>query len=634
MRGRAGKPVITRLLGTKLILALALWFPALVWGQAAHYANRNEVRACELAPGGEALWYATGGGLVRLDLGLDLYVVFSRGEGVPSADLTALAVLPDGRLLAGSDQAGVILKTTAGRWIALGTLDGVPDQRILHLGLSSRIAPVGVSLFWVGTPKGARLLAAGESFVETLRDQPLILQDEAIYDIEETTVGAFFASDGAVWLMRDNGEFTRFGLEQGVPPLAVTEIETGPDAAVYLAAGSLIARLGPAGFSRVEVPFGDSRVTDLRLLKVGSDSYLAAAAAGKVYLLDSSGAWRSLPVPADDIAALGPIPPGLDRPVLGSSGGGLYYPDRTGGWANLRLPGPLFNVLTNVAVDSRGVVWTSSAADIVPRSRAGVNRFDGDTWTSFTESDSPLLMNMVSSLDVAPDGRLYLGTWFGPSVIGSGGFNILDDRGTADPADDRWETYTANQTGLSMDVIRGDMAFDSRGGAWIGSLFNQDRPGGLEYFDPVQQTFAVYSPFLAERAVRTVAVDGLANVWIGYANRGLAVIPGGFSSGRPPHDLATFRAAVGDVGIVDLEADTANRLWIATAGKVVLLNFQEDAADESKFSYSELKPPDYAGLAANAIAVEGTRAVWFATNSGIFRTDFSGLGQTWDVFDR
>ena len=70
--------------------------------QGAHFADRNEVRAVQLDPSQEALWYATGGGLVRLDLVRELYQVLSRAEGIPSADLTALVVLDNGRLVAGT----------------------------------------------------------------------------------------------------------------------------------------------------------------------------------------------------------------------------------------------------------------------------------------------------------------------------------------------------------------------------------------------------------------------------------------------------------------------------------------------------------------------------------------------------
>jgi len=284
-------------------------------------------------------------------------------------------------------------------------------------------------------------------------------------------------------------------------------------------------------------------------------------------------------------------------------------------------------------VDSRGTVWAASASDVVPAAQAGLNRYDGQTWQNFTQANSPLIFNLVSSLSPAPDGRIYLGSWFGPSGVGSGGFNILEDNGTADPGDDRWETYRANSSGLTMDVIRGRLAFDTHGGAWVGSQVNQDQPGGLDYFDPARAQFTGYSSSLGELGVHTVALDGLGNLWIGYANRGLAVIPGGYPGGQPVRDVLSFRAAAGETGIVDLAVDAANRLWIATPVKVILLNFQEDAADENKFAYTEIKPPSFAGLAVSAIAIEGSTAAWFATGAGIYRLALTGAKE-WKTFDR
>ncbi|MCE5271370.1 hypothetical protein LLH00_08795, partial [bacterium] len=62
------------------------------------------------------------------------------------------------------------------------------------------------------------------------------------------------------------------------------------------------------------------------------------------------------------------------------------------------------------------------------------------------------------------------------------------------------------------------------------------------------------------------------------------------------------------------------------------LNFQEDAADESRFNYTEVKPPDFGGLAANAVALQGIDAAWFATDDGLWRYDIA-VG-AWKVFNR
>ena len=623
--------------GGALRLALAVFLlagAAKALAQGVHFANRNEVRAVQLDPSRTALWYATGGGLVRLDLARGIYQVVSRAEGIPSADLTALAVLDDGRVVAGTSDWGVILRSAGARWVRAGLFDGVPHERVYHLSLSGFPADSATPSLWVGTLRGARKMAVRPGFIEPERASSVILADHLVYDIAEHGSGAvFFATSSGVWRMDNSAEFTRYGPAEGVASLDVTEIERGPDGAVYILDGDVLSRLVDGFFTPVAAPFGGSTVTDLRLLDIEGEQVLAVGAGERIFYLDSGGAWTPGEPVGEAVIAIGPVVPGTNLAAAGTAESGLFWPDESGEYKNLQLPGPLYNVLTRVALDSRGTVWTSSASDNIPAARVGVNRYDGESWSHFTQSNSPLIYNRISSLNAAPDGRLYLGTWFGPTGTGTGGFNILDDTGTAAAGDDRWETYVANTSELSMGVIRGDMAFDPEGGVWIASRVSMDQPGGLERFDPETGSFTSYSGALTERDVHTVEADGLGNIWIGYANRGLAVIPGGLAGGAALRDVESFRTQVGETGIVDLAADGIHRLWIATSTKVILLSFQEDAADERKFAYREIKPPSFAGLAVRDIEIEGFKAAWFATASGIYRMSLDGE-EDWTVFNR
>ena len=122
------------------------------------------------------------------------------------------------------------------------------------------------------------------------------------------------------------------------------------------------------------------------------------------------------------------------------------------------------------------------------------------------------------------------------------------------------------------------------------------------------------------------------NVWVGYVNNGLGVIPGGISSGSSVHQVSSFTSSVGSTGIVDMAVDDVNRLWIATSTKVILLNFQSNASNEGGFAYQEIKPPDFAGLAANSIELDGLRYAWFGTSSGIYLLDIEN--DSWELYDR
>ncbi|MEA2063139.1 MAG: hypothetical protein U9P14_05535 [Gemmatimonadota bacterium] len=607
-----------------------------------HYANRNHVRAVELDAAGTALWYATTGGLVRLDLEREIYQGFGRSEGLPSAQLTGLVTLKDNRLLAGTTDLGLILRTSGGRWVRAGVFNGLPDDRVYCLVPALSQASGETTDVWVGTERGARKMSVLADYLEPVRGGSVILEHYAVYDVAETVDGTvYFATRSGLWRMSAGGDFTRFGQQEGLSSLRLLDVEPGPEGLLYINCDGILHTLEAGviylnwAIRSVLGPVGSSAVRDLRLLSGPGGKVLAVAAGDRVHFLDSGGQWSSGPEIGDPPCVIGPMLG--DMPALGADGGGIFWPAATSGltgesYRNLEIPGPMYNVLTAVAVDSRGTVWTSGASNATPYKKMGVSRFDGRTWTLFNDSNSPLLFNLVSAIDVAADDRVYLGTYFGRTV-GAGGFSILDDKGTEERPDDTWESYVANDCALATGVIRGDIAFDASGGAWLASQFNQSLPGGLEYFDPARREFVSYSGQLAENNVRTVAVDGLGNVWIGYLNRGLGLLAGGHGGGGQVRQVRSFtRALHGETGILDLAVDQVNRLWIATSNKVVLLNFQEDALSEHKHIYKEIKPPAYAGLAANSIVVEGLGAVWFGTRSGVFRLE-TASGQ-WTIYNR
>lgn len=594
--------------------------------QWTHFAERNRVRAIELSSDGGSLWYTTGGGLVRYDTMRRVRQTFGRTEGLPAADLNALLIFPDGMLALGTEDKGLILGNGSGRWSMAGAFDGLPDTRVLCL---TRSHGESGYRFWAGTSSGAREFVLQNGAVSPAGSKMILLENTAVYDIACQESGeVWFAGSTGLWRLGTDNSLRRYGVAEGVGYLTVTQVEVDGDGQLYAAWRDTLKALSNGVFIKDDAPAAGMTVTGLRLLDNQNESRLALTAGGRLFLRDGSG-WSEIVLPIQ-ANVIGPAVVTGGLPVLGTDGEGLLLPE-SGAYSALKLPGPLYNLLTRVAVDSRGVVWCSGASDATPRAAVGVNRWDGNNWRHFTEANSPLLMNMIASLNAGPDNRMYLGTWFGPTIIGSGGFNILDDHGTADSTDDNWETYTANETPLSMGVIRGDMAFDSTGGVWVGSQFNQQQPGGLERFDPQSKTFASYSESLAERAVRTVEVDGLGNVWIGYQHSGLGVIPGGYSGGEAPRQVSTFASALGETGILDLAVDPANRVWIVTPSKTVVLNFQENARDESRFNYTEVKPPDFGGLAANAVELQGIEAAWLATDDGLWRYNITR--DTWSVFN-
>ncbi len=61
------------------------------------------------------------------------------------------------------------------------------------------------------------------------------------------------------------------------------------------------------------------------------------------------------------------------------------------------------NEVSMLAVDTTGAVWAAT--------KGGVARFDGEKWLVFTSQNSPIKHDDVSSVAVAPDGKVWFGSW-------------------------------------------------------------------------------------------------------------------------------------------------------------------------------------------------------------------------------
>lgn len=101
------------------------------------------------------------------------------------------------------------------------------------------------------------------------------------------------------------------------------------------------------------------------------------------------------------------------------------------------------------------VLWAGTRA-------GGLVRWEGDAYVQFLRPQDPLAGNTVRDLAIGPDGRLWVAT--------EAGLSVLDDAGTADRGDDRWHTFTAENTfgGLPSDDVRA-LAVDGET-VWVGTF--------------------------------------------------------------------------------------------------------------------------------------------------------------------
>lgn len=114
------------------------------------------------------------------------------------------------------------------------------------------------------------------------------------------------------------------------------------------------------------------------------------------------------------------------------------------------------NYVLAIAIDRTGAKWFGTWG-------AGLSRFDGRRWTTFTKADG-LGGNYIHALGVDREGLLWAGT--------DGGASWYDGK--------RWRTYTTRDGLLDNNVF--SMAFDDHGVRWFGTW------KGLSKLELVRQT--------------------------------------------------------------------------------------------------------------------------------------------------
>lgn len=112
------------------------------------------------------------------------------------------------------------------------------------------------------------------------------------------------------------------------------------------------------------------------------------------------------------------------------------------------------NYIISIQVDKDGVVWCGTWG-------AGLARFDGTTWTNFTESEG-LPSNYIFMLHVDPKGRLWAGT--------SNGLTRRDG--------ETFKNFTDADGLFNNNVF--SMSYDSKDTLWVGSFGGVARITGLD----------------------------------------------------------------------------------------------------------------------------------------------------------
>jgi len=225
------------------------------------------------------------------------------------------------------------------------------------------------------------------------------------------------------------------------------------------------------------------------------------------------------------------------------------------------------NSITALIQTEDGYIWVGT--------RAGLARFDGVRFKTFTRQDSPLSNDKITSLYEDANNVLWIGTDGGGlyscekglwqnfttndglsnahvrTIIGDwkGNLWVGTEYGLNRISQDSIHVYT-EEDGLYDNIITG-LCLDNWGTLWVGTL-----RGGLARFNEGVIAVYGYKEGLLSSSVQSLTADRWGNIWIGTLE-GLYFLRRGDGIIRPVSDTSY-------TPITSLAEDDQANLWIAT----------------------------------------------------------------------
>lgn len=282
-----------------------------------------------------------------------------------------------------------------------------------------------------------------------------------------------------------------------------------------------------------------------------------------------------------------------------------------------------YDFVSDIAIDDEGVVW-------IAHFHTGLTRWDGETWTVYTMDDG-LADNHVTNIAFDRNGVAWIGTHGGISRFDGETFeNFTVDDGlpchninavAVAPDSMVWvgtrqgiviydgKTWSLLPLELEMNNIT-SIVFDATGVAWLGSL-----GAGVLRHDGVTLQQFTEEDGLPTSYVSTLAIDHKGVVWGGYSwdNVGLFRYRNGEWAVYAKDD------GLADNEVLDIAIDSCGDIWAATP--YYLSRFNGD-------SWTTYRNKDcLQGEYVTSLAAAPGGDVWVGTTGGVFRYD----GNQWTL---
>lgn len=300
------------------------------------------------------------------------------------------------------------------------------------------------------------------------------------------------------------------------------------------------------------------------------------------------------------------------------------------------IDGLLSDNVNCVDTDANGTVWFGT--------QAGVSKFDGTNWSSYTVSNSPgLVDNNIQAIHCAANGDVWVGTDFGASVysgsswtayttangLGNNQIKCIDQMdsgslsvwfGTNSGASvfdgANWINLGSGQ-GLPFGGVT-EIDFDLNGDVWLGTAL-----GGIKLYNSVIFSSITDANGLLDNRIRAIQFDG-QNKWIGTTD-GITVLNSANNFIQNHTSFFTLPAPDTLNPIEDIEMDSQGTLWVGVFVDYLVTEGGVGAYNGNQWFQFDIND-GLAGPVVRALAVNNNDDVWVATSSGVTKISNNTLG--------
>jgi|GEM_PF-5944715 len=341
------------------------------------------------------------------------------------------------------------------------------------------------------------------------------------------------------------------------------------------------------------------------------------------------------------------------------------------------------SILSNVAVDNDGNIWSSTPFGLTGGFKPGIQMFDGNSWTLFDEEDPGLETYGISEIIVGNDNSIWVSTYKGFSKYDGSEWHLYR------PTNDQGNPYDISLKAMTMDnggnlvaqeiygqmwrcfpngtleqldvnpyqIVGSEMKYDVSGNLWLASNSGLVKYDGTDFtlFDPNNSNIPTTS-------VMSVAVSG-NSIFVGTGSHGFCSFDG---ETHFDVDYSFYDLMEAHVQIYSIDYLSGSNIWLST--NLGLLNFDGSAwkilttyntgiseddvssvfykdgsiwltgwnngfaemyAPNSFNTYTWIEGITHRGTGISDIFVDSQNKVWVSTSKGLV-TNSSG---SWETFD-